>query len=105
MSHYDTFIQAIHDKKIVNLRFDSYEKWIIERKCIPFDFWPSRRNITPNPDRFHFYDLNSPDGKHNLSIVPDQVIQLEILDEDFDPANYVKWTPNWFIERDWGIYS
>ena len=105
MTYYNAFIQAIHEKKIINLRFDSYEKGIIERKCIPFDFGPSRRNLTPNPDRFHFYDLNSPDGKHNLSIIPEQIVQLEVLEEGFDPENYIKWTPNWFVKRDWGIYS
>lgn len=105
MTHYDVFVQAINEKRIIKLQFNSYEKWIIERRCVPFDFWPSRRNISPNPERFHYYDLSSPDWKHNLSILPEQIIKMEVIDEFFEPENYITWTPNWFLKRDWGSYS
>lgn len=106
MTNYEKFLQAIKEKKIVKVAIDSNEKWVIERYCIPFDFWPSRRkNLKSNPERFHFYDLNSPEKKHNLSILPEQLLNIEITNDYFDPGDYIKWEPNWFIERDWGIYS
>jgi hypothetical protein len=105
MDNINIFFKAINSKKLINLTFNSKEKWIIIRKCVPFDFWPWRRKIALNPDRFHFYDLDSPDWKHNLSILPEEVIKIEILNESFNPWDYVKWQPNWFIKRDWGIYS
>ena len=74
------------------------------RKCVPFDYGESRR-YKDGKDRFHFLDLNSPDGKHNLSILPEQVKKVEILDESFEPKDYISWTPNWIVERDWGIFS
>ena len=105
MTNHENFLQAIQEKRIVKVQFNSQEKGVIERICIPFDFGPSRRNLKTNPDRYHFYDLDSPEGSHTLSILPEQIISIETKDKNFDPANYIIWTPNWFIKRDWGIYS
>lgn len=104
MSNYEKFINAIHNKKLVSVKFNSKEKGVIIRSCIPFDYGPSRR-YKDGLDRYHLYDLDSPDGKHNLSIIPEQVIDINILNENFDPAEYVHWTTSWFIKRDWGAYS
>ena len=78
---------------------------IIIRKCIPFDFGPSSR-CNDELNRFHFWDLDSPDGSHNLSIHPEQLLEIKILDERFDPKDYVTWKPtNWVVKRDWGAFS
>lgn len=103
MSH-EIFLQAINNKGLIQLCFNSYEKGSITRKCIPFDFGPSSR-YKDGQDRYHFYDLDSPEGKHNLSILPSQITSIELLTDTFEPGDYIKWTPKWFIKRDWGIYS
>ncbi len=102
---HEQFIQAIRTKKKVRITFDSQSKGVITRDCIPFDFGPSRRNLKVNPNRYHLYDLDSPDGKHTLSILPGQLLSINVLNEDFDPGDYVTWNPNWFVTRDWGVYS
>ena len=99
------FLSAIEDKKIVKVKVDTFEKWIIERYCVPFDYWPWRRKLKVNPNRYHFYDLDSPDGKHNLSILPEQLLKIEITENEFSPWEYVKWKPNWFVFRNWWMYS
>ncbi len=98
------FVQAINEIKLVKVVFDSYEKGRITRVCVPFDYGPSRR-YKDEKNRYHFYDLDSPSSNHNLSILPEQLINIEILNESFTPADYVKWTPKWFLKRDWGLYS
>lgn len=43
-----------------------------------------------------------------MSLNPDQVIKIDLLDEIFDPAEFITWDvkkSKWFIERDWGKYS
>jgi len=105
MENKKVFLQSINDKKIVKIKVDTYEKWVIERHCIPFDFWPSRRNLKVNPNKYHFYDLDSPDSKHTLSIIPEQLLEIKITDNIFNPWDYIKWEPKWFIERDWWEYS
>jgi len=100
----ENFFKAIHQKLIVKIIFDSKEKGIIERHCVPFDFGPSRK-FKDGANRYHFFDLDSPEGKHTLSILPDQIISIDIISMNFDPVQYVKWEPKWFVKRDWGIYS
>ena len=104
MTIYEIFISSIHDIKLVKIQCDSKEKGIIERICVPFDHGPSRK-YKDGLDRFHFYDLDSPDGKHNLSILPEQLIAIEVQNTVFEPGNYISWTPNWFVKRDWGKFS
>ena len=104
MHNKDIFLQSIYEKRLVSVTFNSLEKGRIVRTCIPYDFGPSRRNLKVNPDRFHLYDLDSPEENHNLSILPEQIISIEIPDQNFNPGDYVTWTPNWFVERDWGIF-
>lgn len=99
------FLEGIHKKRYLSVDFIAKEDNLLRnRKCVPFDYGESRK-YRDDKDRFHFLDLNSPDGKHNLSILPEQVKKVEILDESFDPADYVKWEPNWIVKRDWGVYS
>lgn len=100
----EIFFEAIKSKKIVKIRINSKDKGVIERICIPFDFGESRR-YKDGLVRFHFYDLDSPEGKHNLSILPEQLLHIQITDKDFDPGDYVKWEPNWIYPRNWGSYS
>ncbi|MBN1076639.1 hypothetical protein DVV88_02940 [Clostridium botulinum] len=101
---YEKFVQAINSMKLVKVTFNSYEKGRIVRSCVPFDYGPSRR-YKDAKNRYHFYDLDSPSSNHNLSILPEQIVDIEIMNEKFNPANYVHWSPKWFLKRDWGIYS
>ncbi len=98
------FIECINKKQKIEVTFKPKDKNVVTRICIPFDYGPSAR-FKDGVDRFHFYDLNSPEGRHNLSILPMQVIELKLLQENFDPADYITWTPKWLFARDWGCYS
>lgn len=101
----EDMLEAINQRKIVNVTFQANEKGIITRLCVPFDIGPSRR-YKDGQKRFHFYDLNSPDGHHNLSILPTQIQRIEITTNSFEPGDYVTWENiKWFVPRDWGQYS
>lgn len=104
----EIFIQAIHSKMKIRLVFFSKEdNQQIVRKCAPMDFGPSRRARDKN-DRFHLWDYESDKFNHVLSLLPMQVVQMDVLDEIFDPVEFVKWdTRNspWFVKRDWGGLS
>lgn len=104
----DTFIGAIHSKRQVRLTFYSQEDGHnLVRRCAPMDYGPSRRAVDKS-NRFHLWDFDSDERGHTLSLHRNQVVQIEVLDERFDPATFVSWdtTANpWFIERDWGPFS
>jgi len=104
MDYHSIFIRAIHTKTIISITFRSNEKGVIERTCIPFDYGPSRR-YKDGLNRYHFLDLDSPEGTHNLSILPEQLINIKLSDANFNPEDYVHWTPAWIVERDWGTCS
>ena len=97
------FIKSINDKLIVELTFKT-PKGILKRRCIPFDFGPSRR-FRDKSQRYHFLVLNGLEREHNLSILPRQILKIELTKTCFNPSNYIKWKPKWFIKRNWGVYS
>jgi hypothetical protein len=99
------FIAAIHSKNKIRLTFFSKEdRSLLIRTCAPMDFGASR-HATNKSDRFHFWDYDSDTKNHTLSLLPNQVKSIEILEQTFNPAEFVTWSPNWIVARDWGQYS
>ncbi|KLU99949.1 hypothetical protein ABT56_22785 [Photobacterium aquae] len=99
------FIKAIENKTKVRLTFVSKEdNCTLTRLCAPMDFGPSRRAKNKD-DRYHLWDYESDKANHVLSLLPAQIVNIEFLDMDFNPAEFVSWPPNWLIKRDWGVYS
>ena len=68
------------------------------------DYGPSRRAKEKN-DRFHLWDYDSDTGRHTLSLPPEQIVDMEVLGDGFSPDEFVTWTPDWFVARDWGAFS
>lgn len=101
----DIFMAAIHATQKVRLHFFSKEDGRpLERVCAPMDYGPGSRT-RDGLDRFHFWDYESDEAPHPLSLLPEQVISLEALVERFDPAEFVKWQPRWIVARNWGAFS
>ncbi len=104
----EEFLRAIDSKLKVKVTFNAKEedKGQVTRTCIPFDFGPSQKiNSIDKSQKYHLFDLDSPDKPHNLPLNPEQILKLEVLNENFDPADYIKWQPKWIYKRDWGMYS
>ena len=101
----DRFIQAIHDKKKVRVTFFSEEdEKHITRLCAPMDYGPGRK-MRDQRDRYWLWDYESDTGVHPLPLKEEQIQSMVVLEDQFDPAEFVKWSPAWFIKRDWGKYS
>jgi len=99
------FIEAIHARKRIRLSFHSKEDGrTLVRTCAPMDLGPSRQ-AHDKSDRFHFWDYDSDKARHTLSLLPQQIVSIEVLSDNFDPAEFVSWEPDWFVARDWGSYS
>jgi hypothetical protein len=103
----DQFIQAIHSKKKLRITyFSKQDRGIIVRKCAPMDYGPSRRSKLKN-DLYHLWNFDDSPA-HTMSLNPEQISKLEILDEIFNPAIFVTRDTSkskWFVPRDWGSYS
>ena len=100
------FTAGITNRTKVVLTFFSKEDGdVLIRRCAPMDFGPSRR-ARDKSNRFHFWDYESDEHEHVLSLIPDQVVSIEATTEGFDRAEFVTWQPIvWFYPRDWGAYS
>ena len=102
------FVAAIHAKTKIRLTFYSKEDGShLVRMCARMDFGPSRR-AKDKSDRFHLWDYDSDTASHVLSLLPAQIVSMDVLAEAFDPAGFVTWnvtTSPWFVARNWGQYS
>lgn len=99
------FVNAIRSKRRVRITFFSKEDEApLTRVCAPMDFGPSRRSKDQS-DRFHVWDYESDKGPHVLSLAQDQVLRIEVLEDSFDPAEFIDWDTDWFTPRDWGPFS
>ncbi len=99
------FKNAILNKKKIRLTFYSKQDNLpLTRLCAPMDYAPSTRALDKTP-RFHFWDFESDTKNHTLSLLSNQIIEMEFTDLDFNPSDFVNWKTNWTIARDWGIYS
>lgn len=91
--------------KVILTWFSQEDEATLTRTCAPMDYGPSRRNLSPNPNRYHFWDYESDEGPHTLSLTAEQVGSITETSERFDPAGFVTWETDWFYPRDWGLYS
>jgi hypothetical protein len=96
------FIEAIKEKKKVCLRFYSKaDSGLIDLVCAPLDYGPA----AGNPDgvnRYSLWDYTSNNGSHTLRFLPEQVLDLQVLGEVFDPAEFGVRPSPWSVPRDWG---
>ncbi|WP_321779324.1 hypothetical protein [Sulfurimonas sp.] len=99
------FIEAIKEKKLIEVTFIAKKDNVNRtRKCVPFDYACGKRDKN-QIQKYQLYDLDSPNGRHNLALEENQIINLVKLDEIFNPADYISWETNWEIARDWDEYS
>lgn len=102
------FLDAIAAKRKLTIRFfDKKEKKEKTRLCAPLDFGPLRGAKEP-VDHYQLWDLEGKKKPLNIAVLPDDILELKVLDDTFDPAAIITWTfkPNaWHITRDWGEFS
>ena len=99
------FIEAINEKKKVRLRLYSVaDNGVMDRVCAPMDYGPGAVN-QDGLNRYWLWDIGSNTGSHTLGLVPQQVVDLQVLGEVFDPAVFGVRPWLWSIPRDWGSWS
>jgi hypothetical protein len=95
------FIEAIKEKKKVCLRFYSRaDSAVIDLVCAPTDYGPGA-GIQGGVNRYWLWDYTSNIGSPILGLLPQQVLDIRVLGEAFDPAELGARQPTWSIPRDW----
>jgi len=98
---YQDFLKAINEKLLVRIVVNSPQKGMMLRKCIPLDYDGPRQEYQDGLNQYHFYDLDCGDGEHYLSVDSVRLVSLKLLDEQFEPAEYILENSKWKIPRDW----
>ena len=95
------FIEAIHGKKKVWVKFYSTaDSGVLEHVCAPLDYGPGSE-ILDGLHRYWLWDYASPTASHTLSLAPQQIVELQVLGEAFDPAEFGASPFPWAIQREW----
>jgi len=101
----DEFIQAIHEKNKMQLTYFSKKDGAnVTRLCAPMDVGP-HRSYSEKGDYYHVWDFDGASKPHSVPLKEENIIEMIVLTEKFDPGDFVSWTPNWIVPRDWGVYS
>lgn len=82
------FIAAIQSKTKVCVRFYSKpDSGVLDRVCAPMDYGPGE-----NPDglnRYWLWDYAGEPGSKTIGLVPQQILDLQVLGEVFDPSEFI----------------
>jgi hypothetical protein len=99
------FIEAINDKHKVCLRFYSLaDRGVIDRVCAPMDYGPGG-GAQDGVNRYWFWDYTRNTGAFSLGLLPEQVLDVRVLGEGFEAADFGAFPPTWSIPRDWRVPS
>ena len=89
ISNHEQFIAAIHDKKRVCVRFYSKpDSGVLDRVCAPMDYGPGNES-KDGLNRYWLWDYASETGTNAIGLVPQQILDLQVLGEVFDPSQFV----------------
>ena len=99
------FLEAIHEKKKVRVRLYSVaDNGVVDRVCAPMDYGPGVAQAD-GLNRYWLWDYASNTGPHTLELLPQEIVDLQMLGEVFDPAEFNPRPAQWFTPRDWGTQS
>lgn len=84
--NHDQFLAAIRDKNKVSVRYYSpADHGVVDRICAPLEYGPGVAN-TDGLNRYWLWDYASLTDSHRLGLVPQQIVDLQVLGVVFDPA-------------------
>ncbi len=86
IANHAQFIAALEEKRKVRVKFYSKpDSGVLDRVCAPLDYGPGAGN-TDGLNRYWLWDYANDTGSCTLGLVPQQIVDLKVLGEVFDPA-------------------
>jgi hypothetical protein len=84
--NHDQFLTAITERKQVCVRFYSQaDSGVLDRVCAPMDY--GFGNYADGLNRYWIWDYENP-GSRRLGLLPQQILDLQVLGELFDPQEF-----------------
>jgi len=95
------FLEAIPEKRKLWVRlYSTADGGVVNRVCAPMDYGPAAGQ-SDGVNRYWVWDYESRTGTHTLGLLPQEIVDLQILGEVFDPAEFNPMPAQWFTPRDW----
>jgi len=77
---------------------DSLDTWTSSEAC---QCGSNRRMSGCGMNRYWLWDYASNTGTHALGLLPQEIVDLQMLGEVFDPAEFNPRPAQWFTPRNW----
>jgi hypothetical protein len=106
IAHHSQFLAAIGAKRKVRLRYYSQtDTGVQDRVCAPLDFGPGDGLAMDGLDRYWLWDYAGNPDARALGLLPPEIVELSVLDEILDPAEFSAHAWPWSVARDWNSLS
>ena len=87
--NHSQFVQAVEDSNKIRVQFYSKaDNGVLDRTCAPLKYGPGGE-VQDGLNRYWLWDYASDTGSHALSLLPQQIVDLQVLGEVFDPAQFI----------------
>jgi hypothetical protein len=84
------FLAAVKDHRKIWLRFYSTpDSGLLDRVCAPLNYGLGGE-IQDELNRYWLWDYASNTGSHTLGLLPQQIVELRVLGDVFDPAPFAR---------------
>jgi len=102
ISNHPQFVEAIQERRKVLVRYYSRaDSCVVDRTCAPLDYGPGTSGHEDGLNRYWFWEYSTSGLPHTHGLVPDQIVELKVLGECFDPAELGSAPWPWAIARGW----
>ena len=95
------FIEAINEKRKVRLRYYSQaDSGVLDRVCAPMDYGPGT-GLADGLNRYWFWNYAANTDMTVLGLLPPEILELHVLGELLDPAEFGTRSWSWAVPRNW----
>ena len=95
------FLDAIRERRLVRIVFYSHpDAGKVDRECAPLDYGPEP-GTADALNRYWVWDPASAPGRNPLGLLPDQIVNVQVLGKDFDPGKIETGSRPWAVPRNW----
>ena len=99
IQNHASYIEAINEKKKVRVRYYSRaDNGVLDRVCAPMDYGPGNQTAD-GLNRYWLWDYTSNRDTHILGLAPQEIVDLQVLGEVFNPADFGVTPWSWSIPR------
>ena len=84
------FLEALKEKRKVRVQFYSQpDSGVLDRVCAPLDYGLGSET-QDGLNRYWLWDYAGAEESRTLGLVPQQIVEMQLLSEGFDPAQVVR---------------